>query len=246
MAREIQCTEVWGGVTACDVSVKLAGLRGECFSRPYRGAEAGGDIHFLSVCGLTILSKIVLADVSGHGEETASISRSIHDALIANIGAHDNSTMLQQVNETFLGRAREGDPVRFTTMVSMILDSRDRSLVYAYAGHPSVLRGHASTGRFAPLEAETRRLSGIPLWILPGTSYEQQTVTLDPGDVLVVYTDAFTEEIGTDGSRPGDEGLARLLESSPTMRPADLKEHVLSAYGAGFADDASLIVLEVL
>ena len=246
MTREIQCTEVWGGVTACDVSVKLAGLRGECFSRPYRGADAGGDIHFLSVCGMTILSKIVLADVSGHGEETAVVSRSIHDALVASIGAHDNSTMLRQVNEAFLAREREGDTVRFTTMVSMILDSRDRSLVYAYAGHPSVLRGRASTGRFAPLEADTKRLSGIPLGILPGTSYEQQSVTLDPGDVIVAYTDAFTEEPGPDGTRPGDAGLARLLESAPDMRPADLKETVLAAYGSGFSDDASIVILEVL
>ena len=139
MTLTIQCTEVWGGAGECDVSVKLAGLRGECFSRPYRGAAEGGDIHFLSVCGLSILSKVVLADVSGHGAETADVSRCIHDALLASIGAHDNSTMLQQVNEAFLARPQQGDGVRFTTMVSMILDSRDRSLVYAYAGHPSVL-----------------------------------------------------------------------------------------------------------
>jgi hypothetical protein len=47
--REILCSEVWGGSGPCDVSVKLAGVRGECWSRVYQGGAAGGDIHSLVV-----------------------------------------------------------------------------------------------------------------------------------------------------------------------------------------------------
>ena len=121
--KEIQCTEVWGGAASCDVSVMLAGARGECFSRTFEGSETGGDIHFLSVCGMSILSKVVLADVSGHGAENAEVSHIIHDALIESIGSHDNSTMLEYVNRAFLER-RTGD-FKFTTMVATIIDARD-------------------------------------------------------------------------------------------------------------------------
>ena len=241
---EIQCTEVWGGINACDVPVRLAGLHGELFSRPHAGSPEGGDIHFLSVCGLSILSKIVLADVSGHGAENADVSRIIHGALNETIGAHDNSSMLEMVNDAFLERYR--GEFRFTTMVSAIFDSRDRSLVYAYAGHPSILHGTAADGRFRPVEPEGRRRGGIPLGIVAGTAWEQQAVQLAQGDVLVFYTDAFTELRTGDAGFLGEEGLARLLEGLGTLEPGRLKAGLLEATGDRLEDDASLCILEVL
>lgn len=242
--REIQCTEVWGGIGECDVSVMLAGVRGECLSKPYAGDSKGGDIHFLSVCGMSILSKIVLADVSGHGAENAEVAQVIHEALVENIGAHDNSTMLRQVNEAFL--QRQGDDFKFTTMVSMIIDSRDRSLVYAYAGHPAILHGSAATGRFRPVRPERGPFGGVPLGVLPGTEYQQHMVQLATGDVLVVYTDAFTEARGADRELLGLEGFVRVLEQAGTMEPWRLKQHVVDELGDRTDDDASLVILEVL
>jgi sigma-B regulation protein RsbU (phosphoserine phosphatase) len=240
----VQCTEVWGGAGACDVSVKLAGARGEVFSQPYRGGASGGDIHFLSVCGMNILSKVVLADVSGHGVEVGEVARIVHDALAENVGAHDNSSMLRRVNEAFLSRRR--GRFRFTTMVATILDNRDRSLVYAYAGHPSLLRGRAATGRFEPIRPEGERRGSFPLGVVPGTEFEQYVVRLEKGDALIAYTDAFTESRGLGGERIGEGGLLRLLEEARTLAPAPLKEHLLSRLGREFEDDASLVVLEIL
>jgi len=241
---EISCTEVWGGTGESDVSVQLAGVRGECYSRPFDAGSRGGDIHFLSVCGMSLLSKIVVADVSGHGAATSEVSEIIHSALVENIGAHDNSTMLAQVNDAFLAR-RTGE-FKFTTMVSLIIDNRDRSLVYAYAGHPAILRGEAATRRFRPIAPETGPRGGIPLGVFPDMRYAQHFVQLDQGDVLVVYTDAFTEVRHPGTDLLGEAGLARLLESAETMHPDELKEHVLEAVGKKLDDDASLIVLEVL
>jgi len=242
--REIQCTEVWGGAGACDVSVKLAGARGECFSRPFGAGAAGGDIHFLSVCGMGILSKAVLADVSGHGEESAEVARIIHDSLIENIGAHDNSSMLRQVNESFL-KQRKG-AFKFTTMVSTILDSRDRSLVYAYAGHPAILRGAAATGRFSAVEPADGERGGLPLGVLSGTEFAQHAVGLGEGDVLVLYSDAFTESRDASGGLLGVDGFCRVLERAGSLRAADIKNHVMKQLGPEFDDDASLVVLEIL
>ena len=241
---ELSCTEVWGGTGESNVSIQLAGIRGECYSLPFDSGTRGGDIHFLSVCGVSMLSKVVLADVSGHGEETADVSGIIHAALAENINAHDNSIMLEQVNRAFLDRRT--DDFKFTTMVSLIFDNRDRTLVYAYAGHPAILRGAAATGRFSTITPETGRRGGVPLGVLEDTEYEQHFVQLEKGDVLVVYTDAFTEVRTPDGGFLGEEGLARVFESAETMAPAELKEHVLNTLGDKFDDDASLVVLEVL
>jgi len=243
MERQIQCVEVWGGKDACDISVKLAGLRGECLSVPFEGGSAGGDIHFLSVCGMSILSKMVLADVSGHGAEVADVAQVIHEALLESIGSHDNSTMLRHVNDAFL-RRRAG-AFKFTTMVATIFDSRDRSVVYAYAGHPSMLHGKAATGRFSPVVPDGRR-GGIPLGVLPGTEYAQHMVQTAPGDVLVLYTDAYTEAEIEPGGMLGEVGLCALLEEPGTLAPADLKEHLLARLGRAITDDASLLIFEVL
>ncbi len=243
--QQIECTEVWGGIGACEVSVQLAGVRGECWSRPYDGEEQeGGDIHFLSVCGINRLSKVVLADVSGHGRQVAAVSRMIHDALVESIGAHDNSTMLRHVNELFL-RRRTGE-FTFTTMVALIIDRADRSLVYAYAGHPSILRGSPRTGRFTPIRPEGEGGVGMPLGIVAGSEYSEHRVQLEQGDVLAVYTDAFIEARREDGGLLGQHGLARLLEEAGSMHPAELKDHVLASLGREYEDDASLVILEVL
>jgi len=223
--------------------VQLAGVRGAVWCRPYHEAQRGGDIHYLSVCGQAILSKVVLADVSGHGLESAEVSRIIHAALVESIGAHDNSTMLYQVNEAFLSR-RTG-PFKFTTMASMIFDSRDRSLVYAYAGHPSILRGDATTGRFSAVRPAEGPRANLPLGLLHGTSFRQNHAQLAAGDVLVTYSDAITESRGADGELLGEAGLIRLLERADTRDPATLKGRLLERLGGRFEDDASLIVLQV-
>ena len=244
MTTEIQCTEVWGGTGESNVSVQLAGVRGECYSLPFEGSTTGGDIHFLSVCGMSILSKVVIADVSGHGAETAAVSEIIHNALVESIGAHDNSTMLGQVNRAFV--ERRGDDFKFTTMVSLIIDNRDRSLVYAYAGHPSILRADAETRRFQPIQPESGRRGGIPLGILEDTHYEQHSAQLAEGDVIVVYTDAFSEARDESDEVIGEEGLARVLDGAGSMQPDAIKDHVLDALSAGFDDDATLLIFEVL
>ena len=177
-------------------------MRGECFSQTYEGSESGGDIHFLSVCGVNELSKLVIADVSGHGAATSAASAVIHDALAASVQARDNTQMLRHVNEAFLASDRT-EAFHFTTMASLIIDSATRGMVYAYAGHPSLLRGDAQTGKFAAIVPEESRRGGIPLGILEGTQYQQHFLQLEEGDVIVAYTDAFTE-----APKPG-RGTAR-------------------------------------
>jgi serine phosphatase RsbU (regulator of sigma subunit) len=68
---------------------------------------------------------------------------------------------------------------------------------------------------------------------------------LEAGDVLVLTTDAFIEA-RTPLGLLGEEGLIELLEEARTMRPPELKEHLLRELGEDLDDDASLVILEVL
>jgi serine phosphatase RsbU (regulator of sigma subunit) len=224
--------------------VRLAGGEALCWSAPVAGGEAGGDIYFLSVCGHDILSKVVVADVSGHGEPVAEAARIVHQAVADHRNELDNAGMLAQVNRDFL--ARHTGQFRFTTIAAAILDSRDRSLVYAYGGHPAILHGRAATGRFAPLESEDSAVRGIPLGVMPDAAYSEARVSLGAGDLLVLYTDAFLESGDDRDAEQGQKRLIATLDRAPSWELAAIKQQVLGHLGDAARDDATLLVLQVV
>ncbi|MBN2491696.1 MAG: serine/threonine-protein phosphatase, partial [Planctomycetes bacterium] len=177
--RDFSCAEVVGGIEATELSVRLPGARGEIWAQPYGGAPAGGDVHYVATCGVSQLSKVVLADVSGHGAAVADAARIIHAALVDNLNEHDNGRLLSSINRAFVSRSPGA--FHFTTMVASIYDSANRTLVYAYAGHPPLLLGRRSTGRFESLDYD----HGVPIGVVDDVLYEQRHLALEVGDVLV-------------------------------------------------------------
>jgi hypothetical protein len=74
LGHQLACTEVWGGNNIADELVNLPGLVGLIHSKPAGPATTGGDVYYLSVCDESV-SRVVLADVAGHGEACASPKR---------------------------------------------------------------------------------------------------------------------------------------------------------------------------
>ena len=64
---QLACTEVWGGNNIAHELLKLPGLVGLVHSKPAEPATSGGDVYYVSVCDKPVLSRVVLADVAGHG-----------------------------------------------------------------------------------------------------------------------------------------------------------------------------------
>jgi phosphoserine phosphatase RsbU/P len=77
--------------------VVLPGLRGVLYSRPCSGAS-GGDIHYLSVCGSGLLSRICLADVAGHGETVAAVGTAMHTHLLRSVDTIDERRVLTRMD----------------------------------------------------------------------------------------------------------------------------------------------------
>ena len=76
----MQCLEVWGGNQAVDNGVVMPGLDAWVFSRPYGGDSSGGDIHYVSSCSTGRIARLLVADVSGHGEAAAGTARELRAA----------------------------------------------------------------------------------------------------------------------------------------------------------------------
>lgn len=72
--NRMQCMEVWGGNQAVERSFQTPGLKIWVYSRPYGQAVGGGDVYYISSCASGRITRMLLADVSGHGELVAKIA----------------------------------------------------------------------------------------------------------------------------------------------------------------------------
>ncbi|MGL4554849.1 MAG: PP2C family protein-serine/threonine phosphatase, partial [Gemmataceae bacterium] len=130
------CMEIWGGSQAADTSVSTPGLDVWVYSRPYAGADGGGDVHYVSLCGGGVITRLILADVSGHGASVAEFGRSLRDMMRRNINNKSQDGLVKDLNRQFgeLAKLR-----RFATaVVATYLTSGDR-LTVCNAGHPRPL-----------------------------------------------------------------------------------------------------------
>ena len=68
-SQRMQCMEILGGNLATDTSYQAPGLEIYVQSSPYKGSETGGgDVYYLTSCASGRITRILLADISGHGE----------------------------------------------------------------------------------------------------------------------------------------------------------------------------------
>lgn len=133
-------------------------------------------------------------------------------------------------------------PERFVTLFYGLLDCERHSLRFSNAGHhPPLL---LSSGG----EARWLKTGGIPLGILEEWSYQEETVPLAPGDLLVLYTDGVTETRSPQGEEFGEKRLEEAVRSCVSGSARDVIGSVFSAtdaFGAGSAhlDDRTVVVL---
>src|SRR3954451_17981370 len=97
----LKCMEIWGGSQAADASVSTPGLDLQVYSRPHAQAEGGGDVHYVSLCGGGVITRFILADVSGHGASVADMARSLRDLMRRNINRKSQERLVKALNQEF-------------------------------------------------------------------------------------------------------------------------------------------------
>ena len=97
---------------------------------------------------------------------------------------------------------------------------------------------------------ETELLSshGVPLGLLPGQSYSSGSLTMRPGDLLVLYTDGYTEASNAEEEEFGLDRLVAAAREARGMPVAEAQAHIDAAVSAfvgtePFADDRTLVLL---
>jgi phosphoserine phosphatase RsbU/P len=250
-AHQLACTEVWGGNNITDQLVKLPGLVGLIHSKPVEPAKSGGDVYYVSVCDKRVLSRVVLADVAGHGEAVLEVSARLRTLMKKYINTFDQSALMREVNEAFY--RENGDLEKYATAVVLSHDCRTGELIFASAAHPPTLWYHAREREWDWLHERmadsVKTFEGLPLGLAHGTEYQQTRVRLAEGDLLTLYTDGITECANKFDRELGYEGLRELLRSLPVESPIAAGSALVTAVeefrgSTPCRDDQSVIVLQ--
>ena len=144
-SQYMQCMEVWGGSQGIARSVRLGGLDAWVYSKPYGGAAFGGDIYYASSCAAGHINRMLLADVSGHGDAVAESAVALRKLMRRYVNFLDQSKLVRSLNRQFTAMSRQG---RFATAIATTFFAPTRVLTVCNAGHPPPLLYTASNRRW--------------------------------------------------------------------------------------------------
>jgi sigma-B regulation protein RsbU (phosphoserine phosphatase) len=176
--------------------------------------DVGGDLYDYAALPDGELLFLV-ADVSGKGMGAALLMSNLLAAfrMLYSESQIDLRRVVRQVSAQ-MHRFTASD--MFATLFVAILNPETNTVEYINAGHnpPMLIRADASIVELDP--------GGVMIGAFPSMEWEQKRVTMEPGDVLVAFTDGVTEATRGDETQYGEERLRKLLLENRDMEPSDL------------------------
>lgn len=232
---------------ACDVQQRfMQGLDRAIETVDFSGRcrqmlELGGDCYDFAPLPNDRLAMTV-GDASGKGLAAALMISNVQSSLrtAVALGGNDLAALLRVVNRQAHSSSLAD---RYATLFYGAFDGTTRTLRYVNAGHnpPVVIRQDGSV-----IELET---GGAPIGMFPEWIYEERTIQLDPGDLVLAYTDGVIEAVNPAGEEWGVEGLRRAAAESGAQCADDVVQAIFNGmdeFSQGCqTDDATVIALRV-
>jgi phosphoserine phosphatase RsbU/P len=216
--RPFGCMELWAGNERAHRSLELAGLESDVIAVP-SGGDQGGDLSAVFSCTDNI-ARVVLADCVGHGYTASGVARHVHRLLHKFQDIRDTAGLLGALNDVFtLSNEKSDRPLRLTTVVTGTFDGTTGEFNFAYAAHPRMLLWREREGQYQELG---EGLEGFPLGYITGETYNQQSVRLNPGDMILAFSDGATEVRSPGGAQLTAKGFGELAEKTVKELPRQL------------------------
>ena len=248
--RPFGCMELWAGNERAHRSLELAGLESDVIAEP-SGSDEGGDLSAVFSCSDN-LARVVLADCVGHGYTAAGVARHVHHLLHKFQDIRDTAGLLGALNDAFtVSNEKSSGPLRLTTVVTGTFDATSGEFNFAYAAHPRMLLWRERERRFLELG---EGLEGLPMGYITGEAYNQQSVRLNHGDMILAFSDGATEARSPIGEQLTSKGFLGLAENTlrGLSQPIVLQDfsrallggvHQYRGQGGDLEDDITLLTL---
>ena len=186
---------------------------------------------------------LVIADVSGKGVPAsllmaflrASLRSAIHVGYAPNVAMAKVNYLLWESIE----------PHQFVTAFYGMLDATNRTLAFVNAGHnPLLVLNPDGSPRFV-------ERGGLPLGLFKDTRYYEYYLPIDPGQILVLYTDGATEAQSPEGVEYGRTRLVEAVRRSRDRRAREMIDYIYNdifewSGGRGATDDVTFVIVKAL
>ena len=200
--------------------------------------QVGGDYYdYIQLPGGRFA--VIVGDVAGKGVSAALLmARLSSDVRFSLASEPDPAKAVQQINEGFAHQDWED---RFVTMIAAVVNPQSHELTLVNAGHMAPFLRRPG----GQVEEIGDDLAGLPLGVAQGFEFAAYTRKLDPGDVVLIFTDGISEAMNSDRALYGLERLRKEL-SAPSVSVVELGEFILDdvrRFADGFAqsDDMCMV-----
>ena len=223
--------------------------RAEIAARFMAARAIGGDVYDFLDYGPGRVG-IAVGDVSGKAAPAALYAALVSGILRSLAPQHlSPAALLTALNDRLQERKLDA---QYVTMLVAIWDDSNQTLQIANAGSVQPLFVSASSGDLP--EVRTIKAEGFPLGLFPKATYEEFTLSTQPGDVIVFFSDGIVDAEDATGEMYGTDRLTMLLQSLPGAATDTAQSTVnsilnsLSTFQSGTEhfDDETLVVLRVL
>src|SRR5713101_5372621 len=238
LERDLQAAKRIQGALLRPVPTEDYGV--DLAARYLSAREVCGDLYEFLRYGSQQLG-LALGDVSGKGT-AAALYGAVSIGIMRSLAPQklQPAEMLRQMNQLVGERRIEG---RFMTACFATWQKGRSKLRVANAGQSQPLL--YKDGRCGKIE-----LTGFPLGIYEDVSYDEWSVTLEPGNILVFHSDGIAETTNREGLFFGTARLRTLIEDKHEVTAAELADIVLRevdwfSQSAPLSDDRTLVVLKV-
>ncbi|HEY7544857.1 MAG TPA: SpoIIE family protein phosphatase [Blastocatellia bacterium] len=203
--------------------------------------EIGGDYYDFIQSKRDNRLVIAVGDVSGKGTGAALLMSSLHAAVRAQSQARVSiSEVMSEINQYIYENSPSN---KFLTLFYGALDPTTGVLRYSNAGHntPILVRRSGEVGSLDK--------GGLPIGMMPGMSYQEDSVKFEPGDVLVIYSDGITESVNDRDEEFGETRLVEVIKNNISRSASGIRDRIDEALSrfvgtAAPVDDMTLMIIK--
>lgn len=208
--------------------------------------DIGGDIYDIIEINDHAIG-VFMADVSGHGISAALLISMLKLLFKNTVSKHPKpDLLLEKMNQEFCSIFTNGSDIGFYACAFYAyIDTKEKRITYSNAGHifPVFVDSSENT-------VEELALSGVPLGLMDGTTYDCITKGYDNGDSILFYTDGLSDSFYKDSPEDFLFMLKKLLLDMRTDYTADIilntiLEHFYNTDESYDNDDVSLILCQM-